>query len=360
MRSALLAVLVAALVAVPSAAAGKGLLVGVDDDQAKWIGHPMVLLPVYKELGVKAVRVNAHWRPGESSVAGTDFVMVHRVTVATWGLRLVLAVDGPAADPPLDPVSRGQYCSYVASILQSFPSIHDVVIWTEPNNPTFWRPQTGAAAAYEALLARCWDALHAVEPSVNVIAASAPHAHPIAWYVALGDAYRKSGRKRPIFDTVGHNAYPETSAESPAAVHSRDVIDEGDYDRFMQVLQQAFDGTTQPIPGQNGVTIWYMEDGFQSRVVYGRNLYTGSETDKFALDEQQQGRQLAAAVRLAYCEPNVGAFFNFELRDETSLKGWQSGVVRANWSPKPSYFMFRDAIIDVLRGNVDCSQFGLR
>jgi hypothetical protein len=269
----------------------------------------------------------------------------------------VLAVDGPANQPPLDDQTRGQYCSYVADILQDFPTIHDVVIWTEPNNATFWKPQAGASGAYEALLARCWDMLHAVEPQVNVIAASAPHANPVGWYLGLGEAYRASGRTRPIFDTVGHNAYPQTSAESPSAQHGGSVIDEGDYDKLMSVLQQAFGGTAQPIPGEAGVTIWYMEDGFQSRVVYGRNLYTGTETDRYALDEQEQGRQLAAAVRLAYCQPNVGAFFNFELRDETALKGWQSGVVRANWSPKPSFFMFRDAIIDVLRSSVDCGAY---
>ncbi len=349
--------LAAALVAAPSATAGKGLLVGVDDDQAKWIGHPMVLLPVYKDLGVKAVRVNAHWTPGAVSLSGNDWLMIHRVTVATWGMRLVLAVDGPATQAPVTGPSRVQYCAYVANILRSFPSIHDVVIWTEPNNPTFWRPQTGAAAAYEALLAQCWDTLHGVDPQVNVIAASAPHAHPVAWYLALGNAYRQSGRKLPIFDTIGHNAYPQTSAESPLAVHTGDVIDEGDYDRFMSVLEQAFGGTGQPTPGQFGVTIWYMEDGFQTRVTYGRNLYTGAETDKFALDEQRQAQQLWTAVRVAYCQPNVGAFFNFQLRDELSLRGWQSGVVRANWSPKPSYFTFRDAIYDVVRNAIDCSAY---
>ena len=71
-----------------------------------------------------------------------------------------------------------------------------------------------------------------------------------------------------------------------------------------------------------------------------------------------QATQLADALRLAYCQPYVGAFFNFLLADERSLGGWQSGLLWANWQPKPSYRSFAHAVADIRRGWVDCAAFG--
>jgi hypothetical protein len=345
---------VAALALAPPAPAGPGLLVGVDDDSLKWYTQTRALVSIYRDLGVGAVRVTLSWQPGQWAPTRADRQSLNRVNVAAWGMRVVVAVTGSASQPPLDDASRTTYCNYVANVLRMYPAFDDVVIWTEPNSPQFWQPQDGAAAAYEALLARCWDVLHAVRPHVNVIAASAPHQDPAAWFAGVGAALRASGRAQPIFDTVGHNAYPRNSAEPPSVQHKRGQIDEGDYDRLLRALRRAFAGTSQPLPGRNGVTIWYMEDGFQTQVDAARRVYSGSETDVHAVSEAAQAVQLAAAVREAACQPLVGAFFNFELRDETSLAGWQSGVLRADWSPKPSYAAFRSAIADVRAGRVAC------
>jgi hypothetical protein len=97
-----------------------------------------------------------------------------------------------------------------------------------------------------------------------------------------------------------------------------------------------------------------MEDGFQSRITTGRQLYTGAETDRYAVTEDKPAQQVGAAIRLAYCQPLVGAWFNFELKDETQLSGWQSGLVRADWSAKPSFYAFRDALVEVVQHRVSC------
>jgi hypothetical protein len=214
-----------------------------------------------------------------------------------------------------------------------------------------------------------------------VIAASAPRGNddpqaashvsisPGNWYRGLGAAYKASARSGPIFDTVGHNAYPERTSERPWVLHSSSAISEGDYDKLMQALVDGFGGTGQPVPGQGRVTIWYMEQGFQSTIEFGKaRLYTGRETDRYALPPwssrgtagvtgpaPDQATQLGDAVRLAYCQPNVGAFFNFELADEPSLGGWQSGVLWTDFTPKPSYFALKRAIAAVASGSVDCA-----
>ena len=336
-----------------AAGAAPGLLLGVDDDSLKWYAHTSSLLTIYRSLDLDAVRVTLTWTPGESFPAGTDRTELQRAANAGRSIRVVLAVTGPATEPPLDDAARGSYCGFIANVLERYPAIHDVAIWTEPNSKKFWQPQRGAAAAYEALLATCWDTLHAAAPGVNVIATSAPHAQPGDWYRALGKAYKASARALPIFDTVGHNAYPDTSAEPPSATHKKRSIDEGDLSRLLKVLHTAFAGTGQPLPGEHGVTIWYLEDGFQSTPA-SAGLYTGTETDRQPVSEAEQASQLTAAIELAYCQPAVGAFFNFELRDDTDLGGWQSGLVRPDWSAKPSFTAFAQVAREVHDNAISC------
>ena len=353
--SVLLALLFAAIVLAPSAAASQGLVVGVDDDALKWYGHTSSLLSIYSSLGVGAVRVTLDWIPGETFPTGTSRTELQRVGAASQRVRVVLAVTGAPTSAPLDDSERASFCGFVANVLRRYPSIRDVAVWTEPNSSEFWQPRKGSAAAYEALLATCWDTLHGVQPTVNLIATSAPHAKPRRWYEHIGKAYRASGRLLPILDTVGHNAYPETSAESPSAVHRGGSIDEGDLDRLLGSLHKAFDGTGQPVPGNRGVTVWYLEDGFQSTPPDGGFVYTGTESDKQPVSEAAQATQLAAAVELAYCQPAVGGFFNFELRDEPELSGWQSGLLRPDWSPKPAYASYLEAIAAVRAGAISCA-----
>lgn len=351
----LVAAILAGATLAPVAAAQPGLLLGVDDDSLKWYSHTGSLLSIYRDLGLDAVRVTLSWSPGASFPVGADRTELQRVAYAGRGIRIVLAVIGPASSPPLDDSGRASYCGFVANVVRRYPWIRDVAIWTEPNSSVYWRPQRGAPAAYEALLATCWDALHGAEAGANVIATSAPHANPGTWYAALGEAYRASGRTRPIFDTVGHNAYPGTSAEPPSVRHTNGSIDEGDLPALLAALRKAFAGTAQPLPGQAGVSVWYLEDGFQSVPGGAPGLYSGTETDRRPVSEDVQAARLTAAVQLAYCEPDVGAFFNFELRDDGDLSGWQSGLLRPDWSPKPAFVSYLEAARAAHDGTISCA-----
>jgi hypothetical protein len=355
----LVSIALLACVFAPAAHAGPGLLVGVDDNGLKWESAATFLAPV-QDLGVGAVRVTFDWRPGRTRPSFSDADELVNVRTAAELTRVVVEVGGGRPSvPPRTRRQRAQYCAYLVHLLRAAPGVKDVAIWTEANQPRFWRDPD--ARAYVALLARCYDVLHRVRPDVNVIASVGPHKRirgaiaPARWYAQLGAAYRASGRRRPIFDTVGHNAYPDSPFEPPWTVHrGGPSIDEGDYSRLMRVLSRAFGGTAQPLPGRRGVTIWYLEDGYQSTVGERRSAYHGKENVAELLDPGFQGWQLQASVRLAYCQPAVGAFFNFQLRDDPSLVGWQSGVLYADGSPKPAYDLLRDAVADVAARTVVC------
>ena len=249
-----------AALAAPAAHAGDRLVIGVSEDMMKWSPtRPAVVRGHMARLGIGAVRVTLRWTPGETSPRGSTVVALRRAQETALGRRLVLAVYSKARRAPLIARRRHEYCSYVTNLLALAPRVNDVVIWNEPNSSRFWQPQFGpdgsnaSAPAYELLLAECWDVLHAARPGVNVIAASAPRGNddptasrpsqsPVAFYSALGAAYRATGRDRPIFDTIGHNPYPNTSAEPPWARH------EGGDDRRGR-LRQARRGTENRIRG---------------------------------------------------------------------------------------------------------------
>src|SRR5437868_12950764 len=370
MRCRRLLVLVAACAALFGAQAARAtagdFFVGVDEDSVKW-GDAQLAAPILRSLGLKAVRITLPWHAGETQLSADDQQAVQRAVAATWGLRLVVSVYGSAADTPRTDEARDQFCSFAGDLVTRNVTVTDVVIWNDPNNFASCVPQSNAdgsssaPADYEALLAACWTKLHGLRPTVNVIADDASQnggapgtAHDtVAWYRKLGDAYRASGRHEPLFDTVAHVPHPLTSAERPWVKHPRATsVAEGDYAKLVGALTAAFGGTAQPLPGLSSVSIWYLGGGFQTTIDPDKGrLYSGRETDAnpvpawsdtAAKDTRKgaapdQATQLADAIRVAYCQPTVGAFFNFHLADESNLVGWQSGVLWSDWTPKPSY-----------------------
>ncbi|MGB2876229.1 MAG: hypothetical protein WBB76_12245 [Gaiellaceae bacterium] len=376
------------------AGANRSLFVGVDDNA--FLASPDVNLPVAKDLGVKAVRVTLdHWYPGDRTINTVLTNQLTNLVTAAPGLRVVVSVYAPS--PVLAPVTaayRDNYCNYLGSILKNVPAINDFVIWNEPNLSYFWKPQfnpngsSAAPAAYEALLARCYDVLHAIRPGVNVIApATCPRGNDIPWapenvshspgqfILGMGGAYRASGRSQPLFDTVGHHVYGTYAAERPWRVHSNSTaISEGDWRALVDSLSQAFGGTAQQTPGCSGgscMAIWYLEAGYQTTIDRAKaKYYWGAETFDHLVPAAggppdppdpaetswapDQATQLRDGIRLAYCQPYVEAFFNFLLRDDANLAGWQSGVLWVDGTPKPSYPAFKQAIGDVGSGKIDC------
>jgi hypothetical protein len=354
----------AAVLALPAAAAaGPGLLLGIDDDLGKWDGNSPVAGAI-ADLGATVQRITVIWLPGESDISGIEAANVQGAVDRAPHARTVLAVYGRRpGDAPQTPAARTEFCTFVRGLLRHYPSIRDVVIWNEVNRAEFWWPQKDAPAKYEALLGRCHDLLHAVRPDVNVISSTAARPDSRGTDAAvlirgMGAAYRLSRRTAPIVDTFGHNPYPAYAAEKPSTRHpAGGSISEGDYTTLMQAYYDGFAGTAQPLPGQGSTTVWYLEDGFQTGVDQGLG-YTGAETDPKAVSQADQATQLVDAVRLAYCQPAVGAFFNFLLVDENDLGGWQSGLMWRTLQPKPSYDAFKQVAREVGSGSVDCTALG--
>jgi hypothetical protein len=336
--------------------------------------------PAAVALGASAIRLTLQWTPGREALSTPELVALRRGTSSSSPLRVLLSVYGTSSASPLDDSSRAQYCAYVSDALRRVPTLRDVVIWNEPNKVQFWSPQSGAPAAYESLLATCYDVLHAAFPGVNVLGFALSHdgkdddssTSPGAFIRGAGDAYRASGRTTPIFDTVAFHPYPLTDTERPWAKHvDSSTIAEGDWNKLMYNLWLAFHDTGQAIPGDRGVTIWYTEIGFQSAAPPEKSgIYSGAENitalaEATAGDTSphpaesspapDQASQVRDAFALAACQPYVGAMLNFLAVDEPELTAWQSGALYSDLTRKSSTPAFVDAFTAAAHGQVDCN-----
>jgi hypothetical protein len=359
-RFALASVLLLTLA--PVAHGANYLRLGFDDDRLKWMVRPNADIALQRELGAPFTRITIPWRRGETSEPPVVQTYVARAAKAgSLHQKIVLAVYADASQAPVDAASRNEYCEYVRGLVARLPFMSAVVIWNEANSPRYW-PQSAGPAAYEALLARCYDVLHALRPNVNVVDSTASHYDPASFIAGLGQAYRDSGRDRPIVDTFGHNPYPEFAAEDPWTTHpDSGTIGEGDYAKLMDAITKAFQFTAQRVPSATWARLWYLEDGFQTVIPWRLDgFYSGRENDPTVLppagSDPSQASQLTAAISLAYCQPAVSAFFNFELQDESRLVGWQSGLIYSDGVPKPSFYAYEHIADEVNARSIDCSK----
>jgi chitodextrinase len=378
----------AVLVATPvaPAAVSAPFFVGFSEDLPKEIGSAAVVPAA--ALGGSAFRLTTLWTPGQTALTAWETEKLDRAVAARAGQRYLLSVFADAGSKaPQTAAARDEYCTYVRTVLTRYPAVRAVVIWNEPNLGFFWSPQvdaTGApvaAARYTALLARCYDVLHAAFPAVNVIGLAlsssgndnSGSASPGQFIRDVGVAYRSSGRTKPLMDTVAHHPYGAFPTERPWRKHiGSKRIGLGDWNKLMYNLHLAFDGTGQPLPGEGSTSLWYTEWGVQTAVATVKAAsyhgtenaptlpdYTGGEpatpTPGEATEAPDLYTQALDAARLAACQPDVGAFFNFLLADEPHLAGWQSGPLWADLTPKASAEAYRQAFAEATAGAVDCA-----
>jgi hypothetical protein len=222
----------------------------------------------------------------------------------------------------------------------------------------------------EEAMAACYDALKAVDPGITVIAfglsprgnddfdavSNVSHS-PIRFLQEVGEAYRKSGRTKPIADDVSIHCYPNVNTDAPSVGYVWPKVGCVNFDRFKQAWWDAFNGTAQPLfreAGQSGsgpfVRIYVDEVGYQARIASSKaGLYTGSENVP-VIEEATQGSYYAQLIALMACDPNVALLNFFHAVDETSLPAWQSGLVLPDGTRRASYATVKEAI----RANQQC------
>jgi hypothetical protein len=165
---------------------------------------------------------------------------------------------------------------------------------------------------------------------------------------ALGKAYRQSRRTRPIMDELAFHPYPDQDRDSLMKGYRWPNAGVPNLDRIKQAFWDAFHGTAQPTFGEGrargAMTFRLDELGWQVDVVTASSTpYHGRENVR-PTDERQQAAIYAEAIRYLSCDASVRSILFFLLRDEPDLDRWQSGLVRADGSRRPSFDSVKSAM----------------
>ena len=353
---------VVGLVGCGSHRSSEGFTVGAVEDAAQF-GDADQQMALAAASGLRAIDLSAVWHLGEREVAASQLEGLRAAVGAAVAHRVrpIVSVYQLSRATPLTSSDRADFASFAASVARALPSVHDIIVGNEPNLNLFWLPQFGpsgedvAAAGFEALLAKTYDALKAVDPRINVIGiglaprgsddpAGRRQTHsPETFLLDLARVYRASGRTTPIMDAISVHPYGESPETPPTLAHPRvKSIGIADYGKLVDLLGEAFDGT-----GQSGrdLSIVYGEYGVETAIPADKTgLYSGHEVVG-AVDEATQARYYIEAIRLAACQPTVRMLLFFHVADEARLEGLQTGLRYADGSPKSSLEPVRAAAL---------------
>jgi hypothetical protein len=358
-------------------AAAAGPRFGVADDAGKHSDDGGAA--VYKtlvDLGMTDNRVAVFWdasRPAE--IVEKAFLDRALPVAREHGIRVVFAVSPRRARSlTASRQAAPAFAAYLQLLARTYPDVKDFVIGNEPNQPRFWQPQFVrgrgvSGAAYERVLAMAYDALKTVDPEIQVIgvglsprgndrpnAKSNVSTSPVRFLRDMGAAYRASGRKTPIMDALAYHPYPRFDRDPLTRGYAWPNAGITNLDRIKQAIWDAFQGTGQPTFAEAGdpvheegsdrkpLRFTLDEVGWQVGIPRAsRRAYTGRESVR-PTDEGRQARIYSQIVDIVACDPAIESLLFFHLIDERDLDRFQSGLVRADWTHRPSYFAVKSRI----------------
>jgi hypothetical protein len=348
---------------------------GVADDAGKYSDDGgAAVFATLADIGMTDNRMVVLWDASRPAVIVEKPFLDRTLPVAErHGIRVVFAV-APLRARSLTASRRAapQFAAFLQLLATTYPQVKDFIIGNEPNQPRFWQPQfvrgrSVSGAAYERVLAMAYDALKAVDPEIRVIgvglsprgndrprARSNRSTSPVRFIRDLGAAYRASGRRTPIMDLFGFHSYPRFDRDPLTRGYVWPNAGITNLARIKQAVWDAFHGTAQPTFAEPGrpmdedapppLTFALDEVGWQVQIPRSsRRAYKGRESIR-PTGESQQARIYSQIVDIAACDPAVDSLLFFHLIDEHDLDRFQSGLVRADWTRRPSYFTVKSRI----------------
>jgi len=335
-----------------------GLSVGVADDHP--LGAPdsgAAYFALMNDVGLRELRFTLNWDATQPTTILNQAQVESVLPVATLrGIRVVFSVTpAKARSIGASPEAAAQFVAFLQLVARTFPTVKDVIVGNEPNQPRFWQPQFDSrgrgvsGAAYEALLARSYDALKEVDPAINVIGvALSPRGNdnprasgnvstsPVKFLQGMGAAYRASRRTKPLMDQFAYHPYPKKDTDSLTEGYVWPNAGVTNFDRVKQAFWDAFGGTGQKTFEQ-GLRVKLDEVGWQVAVApEALPAYFGAESIA-PTTEAAQASIYSGLLRYVACDQAFESVLFFGLQDEPNLDRWQAGLMRADGSHRPSY-----------------------
>jgi len=356
-----LLLLFAGALALGTAAPAAAVDIGFTEDEVK--STPGALYAQMAEIGATKSVISISWDADNPTALPPDTGQIAALlpVAAANGVSVTFAVYQKKAAGLSSPAALAQFGTWIASVARTFPAVREFIGPNEPNQPRFWQPQfnpdctNASAAAYLAAMATMYDALKGVDGGIKVTGlalsprgnddCSAPSnvsTSPVRFLIALGKAYRVSGRRTPIMDGLSFHPYPNVNTDPPSRGYVWPNVGVPNLDRMKQAFYDAFNGTGQPATFGGAFRITVDELGWQADTA-SSGAYNGVENVP-TVDEATQARYYSEAIELLRCDPAVEAISFFHLVDEADRDRWQSGVLRADRSRRPSFDAVKSAI----------------
>ena len=378
MRSPVLAAAVAILAAalsIPTASASNFIQPGIYDDAQILYGNPDKVFPVLQQMGTKLLRANLWWGGPALTVAARrptnatdpndrayDWATYDRTVVYAqkFGIKVVFSILGTPrwangargwSVAPTNPddlrdfavaASRRYSGLFVGADGRRLPRVPYWLVWNEPNNPVFLKPQYAkvdgvwqvvSARTYASMCNAVVTGVHSVSRGLKVgCGVTAPRgnnnpnsARPSVSPLPFLRAMVAGGARG--FDAYAHHPYygsrsetPSTPPPAPPRGQPPTAVTLGNFELLTRELAQL----------KLNVRIWVTEYGYQ----------TNPPDRLFGVSWYLQGQYMEQAYAKLKANPRVDMFIWFLLRDETRPDGWQSGLYTSSGVRKNSREVF--------------------
>jgi hypothetical protein len=352
------AVLACLLAAAPAAHAGlpQGFA-GLYGDDAFFgdPGYRSSQLAMQSRVGVETVRQPLEWWRVERTPGNFDFSEYdgYVADAATAGLSVLPVLMGPpefrSSRPPesrshamFPPQDNADFAAFAGAAVRRYGAsgsfwrthtdvpylpIHSWQVWNEPNIPNFWRSGPDAKR-YVALLEAGAAAIHAADPSAEVVAGGLPNSNLGVPFLEFLERMYAAGAKGS-FDTLAVHPYsPDVAGLLSLVEGARTLMDRH--------------GDRSPL--------WITEFGWS----------TGGDASAFRVSERGQANRIAAALSALVAERRdlrLRGFILFKWKDSLAPPGmaadpWplHTGLLDSGGAPKRGFWAFA-RVVRALRRN---------
>jgi hypothetical protein len=358
----------AVVIATPSASARPHMLVGLLD-QASSFYYPETAFPIFKKLRVQVVRVDLYWGGTDLAVAkkrpkhaadpkdpAYDWSVYDRLVTqaARYNVKVLLTIWGTprwangGRSPVYAPTKSSDLRTFAYAAAKHFsgtslnadgtkiPAVRLWTAWNEPNQRFQLLPQykrvhgkyvMQSAIDYAKICTAVYTGVHATHLTGEKVACgvTAPLGNdnargtrgsptPMSFMAALKKAHLRK------FDAWAHNPYGSPSQPPAAKPRSRGAVTLGNIDTMITELTKLW--------GRKPV--WLTEYAYQ----------TNPPDRAFGVSYSKQAAYLKQAYAIARKNPRIDMMLWFQLKDDTRLAGWQSGLMTTHGKRKPAFLTF--------------------
>jgi len=356
MRLVIASVAAVLLLTAPPAGASSNARFGVQDDA--WLTSGAGTLPqriaTLRHLGVGLVRFTLRWdqvapskpasprNPADPAYRWSTFDPVLQGLHAAGITALVTLYGSPGWANGGHPANwlptTTAIGDFAYAAAKHYPWIHMWTAWNEPDSRVFSVP-VSPSGYVQRVLNPAYAGLHAASQA-NLVAGGVTGPRRPPGGISPLTFMRGMRAAHARLDAVAQNPYPVSPGETPFRTSCPNCGT-----LTMAVLPTIRADVTRLFGAK---PLWLTEYGYQ----------TNPPDRILGVAPALQAQYLGEAALRAWEEPGVTVLIQFLVRDEPAIGGWQSGLLTAAGTPKPSYYAYPLPLAEISRSGANVALWG--